>query len=193
MGDRANLLITQGYEPPVILYTHWCGALLPAAVEVALEQARPRWNDGPYLTRIVVQSVLEQFGARPEVSHGFGLATVLGDNQYPLLVIDVPGRSVGIIEDREYWDARDVQYRRPWNFERAITFEEATRPGALTELREQDQRREWEGFSGLRVAVEHPAAGTAPSRLAGEVASDGTRRQVAMSRRSATSTEPATR
>ena len=52
MSNRANLVITDGDES-VNFYTHWGHDKLPAQVRAALTRGRERWDDFPYLARII--------------------------------------------------------------------------------------------------------------------------------------------
>ena len=54
MGDRANVFVTST-DPSngVYLYTHWKGSYLPAKLQDALRRGKSRWDDPPYLTRII--------------------------------------------------------------------------------------------------------------------------------------------
>jgi hypothetical protein len=55
MGDRGTIRVREGDGPSVYLYTHRTGSELPHIVRRALasEAGRNRWNDAPYLTRII--------------------------------------------------------------------------------------------------------------------------------------------
>jgi hypothetical protein len=55
VGDRGSIRIHEGDGPSVYLYTHWTGSELPHIVRRALASpaGRNRWNDAPYLTRII--------------------------------------------------------------------------------------------------------------------------------------------
>lgn len=91
MGDRANVLVLDEYDEtadPVVLYTHWGGYELPQALARALDSkaGRGRWSDGPYLTRII-----------------------FGDNEHPLLVVDVKAQEIRVIAEGDFARARDPE------------------------------------------------------------------------------------
>lgn len=95
MGDRGNVCIretTDNVENDVYLYTHWSGAELPEIVRVALAK-RWRWNDAPYLTRIIFNEL--QGDDRGET--GFGISPTIGDNQYDIVVVDVEAQTVAFV------------------------------------------------------------------------------------------------
>jgi len=89
MGDRANIAVQVRGER-VYLYTHWNGYDLPETVRRALAR-KQRWDDAPYLTRIIFCEMVR--GEETEES-GFGISTQLGDNSYPLIVVDVAAQTV---------------------------------------------------------------------------------------------------
>ena len=87
MGDRANVAVRHEMGM-VYFYTHWHGSELPEIMRVALStpEARARWHDAPYLTRILADQLSSETGARET---GMGISTELGDNNgYPVMVID---------------------------------------------------------------------------------------------------------
>lgn len=83
MGDRANIVIQTGGER-VYLYTHWAGHEMPEIVQTALRR-KQRWNDPSYLARIVFCTMVH--GKESEET-GFGISAALGDNEYPICVLD---------------------------------------------------------------------------------------------------------
>ena len=90
MGDRANCVVKDG-DSEVFLYTHWGGEDLPKVVQAAL-QRQWRWDDGQYLARIIFEELIP-----PNLRHtetGFGITSTLGDNEHPLIVVDVPAEQV---------------------------------------------------------------------------------------------------
>lgn len=75
MGDRGNIVIEENGTPVLFFYTHWSGSDLPRLVREALVKGRERWNDKPYLNRILFQYMLEgDMGIT-----GFGIDTEEGD------------------------------------------------------------------------------------------------------------------
>jgi len=79
MGDRANVLIEGVY-----MYTHNQGSELPKIVQAALKR-RERWDDGPYLARIIFFEMIRE---NPGASTGHGLSSWCGDGDYRILKVD---------------------------------------------------------------------------------------------------------
>jgi hypothetical protein len=91
MGDRGNIkVIQEENSTPIYLYTHWNGSSILETVQKAL-QKHWRWNDSPYLTRII-------FDVLTETKHGneigFGISTFICDNEHLIVVVDVPKQKV---------------------------------------------------------------------------------------------------
>ena len=90
MGDRANVVIIDSStdlcsRTAVFLYAHWSGSDLPEILACALKRGRERWDDAPYLARIIFNDMTQ---GDPQSLTGFGISTDLTDNEYPLLVVD---------------------------------------------------------------------------------------------------------
>jgi hypothetical protein len=91
MGDRANIYVIDKYASDdvgktvgVYLYTHWGGGSLPAILAEGLKLAQSRWGDTAYLTRMLFDHLTGLRGGET----GFGISVSLGDNSYPILVVD---------------------------------------------------------------------------------------------------------
>ncbi len=88
MGDRANVVIREswpedlGDKEAVFLYTHWGGYELPEVVRTALSM-RWRWDDSPYLARVVFDTMTNLAGEET----GYGISTRIDDNEYDLIVL----------------------------------------------------------------------------------------------------------
>ncbi len=98
MGDRANVCIKNGERPAIFLYTHRTGKRLPALMAQGLRRGKGRWDDTPYLARILFCSLIE----RDVVSKTcYGIDTGPGDNQAgrPILVIDPDNQTVGLAHE----------------------------------------------------------------------------------------------
>ena len=82
MGDRANVIITAGENPPVVLYSHWGGTdLHNGSLEAAMINARHRIGDPGYYVKLLADSLEEQ-GLLS------GIGTTLDDNEHPIMVVD---------------------------------------------------------------------------------------------------------
>lgn len=97
MGDRANIVIKQHDNSRVWLYTHWTGYLQPAVLAAALLRGSGRWNDSPYLARIIF---CEMVKGQEMGESGFGISTQMTDNEYPILVVD-PDKMTVAVESEE--------------------------------------------------------------------------------------------
>lgn len=129
MGDRANVAIKQWRKQEyVVLYTHWGGESLPEDVRKALERGE-RWGDEPYLARIIFD------GMMPVSHHGgttaYGISTSLGDNEYPVIVIDCDNQKVKLVTEKDFPD--DSKPILEWSFEEYVAQKEATWPNEETE------------------------------------------------------------
>lgn len=82
MGDRGNIIVED--DGSVFLYTHWSGSDLPKIVAHGLDRGRGRWNDGPYLTRILFCELVPQSEWAEET--GYGISTVMGDGGKEVIV-----------------------------------------------------------------------------------------------------------
>lgn len=112
MGDRANILVVgepaeNGTVHGIYLYTHWSGYRWPETLRAALDSAnaRRRWRDGTYLTRIIVSQV---FGDIHDSEYGGGISTRRTDNEHPITILDIPNQRVawaleGSELDTEEW------------------------------------------------------------------------------------------
>lgn len=93
MGDRANIFF-RGEKGGVGVYGHWAGrGMAMAAARVMTSKAfKARIGDANYATRIGVQIVLEELGAKSKEETGFGIWTAQSgpdDNEHKFIVIDV--------------------------------------------------------------------------------------------------------
>jgi hypothetical protein len=125
MGDRGNIAVLQhgdSKDAPeqVWFYTHWSGSEIEQTLRTALAR-RQRWSDESYLARIIFCELVK--GSENEET-GFGISTGLSDNEYPILVCDVPNQRVYFIDEDEL-DAGKVpdgwQPKTSWTFEAFLT------------------------------------------------------------------------
>lgn len=94
MGDRANIAIEQGDGTRIWLYTHWAGYDLPKTLHAAIKRGTDRWDDTPYLARIIFCEMVKN--SLDDLT-GYGITTSMTDNEYPLLVVD-PDKQVIRVE-----------------------------------------------------------------------------------------------
>lgn len=92
MGDRVNVEVS-GYDRSVFLYGHWVGYKTPGVVRDALKRGEDRWDDAPYLARIIFCEMVK--GNEMETT-GFGISAkamggarhILVDTDKQMIVID---------------------------------------------------------------------------------------------------------
>ena len=105
VGDRGNIVVRQDSTSAddVWFYTHWSGFKIGEVVREALAK-NWRWEDASYLARIIFDTLtsVRQHGTET----GFGISTRLQDNEYPIVVVDVPRQKVWTIEERQLTDGR---------------------------------------------------------------------------------------
>lgn len=90
MGDRGNVAV-RDFGKDVFFYTHWAGTELPKTVGDALARSEDRWDDGPYLARIIFEEMIkDDIGSNT----GYGISTVEMDPEHPLIVVDVERQTV---------------------------------------------------------------------------------------------------
>lgn len=98
MGDRVNIAVqTDGKR--VYFYGHWSGSEAPDKVRNALAK-RARWTDPSYLARIVFCEFVK---GHESGEIGFGISSDVGDNEYPIIVVDADAQQVRFEDhDRAY-------------------------------------------------------------------------------------------
>jgi hypothetical protein len=102
MGDRAMCEIkTEGGS--LFLYTHWGGNDLPKDAKEAVKTARPRWDDLPYATHIIVDQLIKD-GRDSETDFGIMLNENAEDeynHDKPSVIIDLNKQTLRVIRDDE--------------------------------------------------------------------------------------------
>ena len=89
MGDRANVRVDGAGS--VYLYTHWSGSELPETLQRALMAGTGRWNDPPYLARIIF---CEMVAGAERSETGFGISGNVGDGDNRVLIVDCKAGTV---------------------------------------------------------------------------------------------------
>ena len=92
MGDRANIVVKNSGEQ-VCLYSHWGGSELPDTLRAAMVRGKKRWDDAPYLARIIFCEMVK--GDEMETT-GFGISQSIGDGDDKVITIDVDDQTVKI-------------------------------------------------------------------------------------------------
>ena len=114
MGDSPSIQVKSYYDEyekdGVYLYSHWGGKKLSLTLKKALER-RERWNDSPYLTRMIFCEMLQTGDNSLNGETGFGISNALGENSYPVIVVDPDNQKVWIGETswsfKEYINTSD--------------------------------------------------------------------------------------
>ena len=82
---RRNIALDYGDERKIYLYTHWGAEHLEDVLREALIRGRSRWDDPPYLARIIFSEMIQD-----EVldTTGYGIAPYVMDDEFPTIEID---------------------------------------------------------------------------------------------------------
>lgn len=107
MGDRGNVVVMQSEDPKdaVWLYTHWNGSNIASDLAKALNKfGKARWDDAPYLTRIIFCQMLPEKYHNEETSWGIG--TRMGDNEHTILVVNTDKKTIHKVEENALEDRR---------------------------------------------------------------------------------------
>ena len=114
MGDRGNIVLRfteKGQAKDIYLYTHWGGSEIGERLKSALEAGEDRWDDGPYLGRVIFQALV---GDDDGVT-GFGISPFVCDNEHDFLVVDMDG---GKTVTKEHRTNRSVIQK--WTFDEFV-------------------------------------------------------------------------
>lgn len=104
MGDRGNICLKGKSVGEVWLYTHWGGTILGDVLCRALAR-RQRWDDGPYLARIIYSEMLREgvdVRKRIDGDTGLGISSVPGDGLDHVFTLDVDTQTI----THPYWAGR---------------------------------------------------------------------------------------
>jgi len=91
MGDRGNIVIDYNDGNEIYFYSHWTGYDLFEVLQNALSRGRDRWDDKPYLARIIFCEMVKE---DLHSNTGFGISPNLCDNEYPLLIVNPSKQTV---------------------------------------------------------------------------------------------------
>lgn len=91
MGDRRHVVLQYEDGKEIYIYTHWYGSSLPSLLAKALVHGKERWNDVPYLARIIFSQLLK--GDEDSLT-GWGLAPNYMESQKDDLYIDLSSNTV---------------------------------------------------------------------------------------------------
>ena len=85
MGERGNIAINGVY-----LYTHWKGHRLKSILKSALMRGKSRWDDPPYLARIIFCEMMDGDNGLT----GYGISTEIEDNNHNAFEVDTDKQAV---------------------------------------------------------------------------------------------------
>lgn len=92
MGDRGNIVVKQsGDAGSIFFYTHYDGSNLPRILQAALIRGEDRWDDEPYLGRIIFSELVKDDVLG---NLGYGISTYETDNEHPILYVDSKTQTV---------------------------------------------------------------------------------------------------
>lgn len=117
MGDRGNIVMERDddmFPHPLFMYTHWAGSAIKPTLQDALIRGKGRWDDGPYLARIIFCELIQE-NVLGET--GFGLSTAIGDGSHDLLCVNVAEQKVKERRSAEDPGATVIQ---EWTFEEFV-------------------------------------------------------------------------
>lgn len=114
MGDRANIALHFSEGDPIYLYTNWSGREWPERLRQALEFGRGRWQDEPYLARIITSRV---FADLVDSETGGGLAPYLTDGDDRVVHVWLDGGVVSFNKaDGDGLLFEDFVAKEPWHW-----------------------------------------------------------------------------
>lgn len=95
MGDRGNICMKMDGGGQVFFYSHWGGTELPEILKAALIRGKERWDDEPYLSRIIFNEITK--GKEMNLT-GVGISTYETDNEHPIIYVSVKEQTVTIAD-----------------------------------------------------------------------------------------------
>lgn len=91
MGIRGNIkCVADGHT--IYFYTHWRGSDLPNLLRTALVKGKSRWSDGPYLNRVIFQTMIGD----DKGETGFAIWGNVCDNENPIVTVDHDAETVEV-------------------------------------------------------------------------------------------------
>lgn len=98
MGDRGNVILKYNDGNKIYLYTHWDGSALRQTLREALERGRDRWDDEPYIARIIFSEMIKN---DIDGNTGYGISPYMGDGGMDINV-DLKAKKVGSLSFEEF-------------------------------------------------------------------------------------------
>ena len=110
MGDRGNIAFREDKKSCIYFYTHWSGSDMPGLLADALEKGKQRWDDAPYLGRIIFQGLI---GLDSGLT-GYGISVALCDNEHDIIAVNCFDRTVSTHGEG---DDKFESPNKTWKFE----------------------------------------------------------------------------
>jgi hypothetical protein len=105
MGERNSAIIhTRRDHPPIYVYCHWLGADVSVAVQDALSRGASRWDDPSYLSRIIIEELIDNAsygGSAGGCGIGTGTTPDDHDGYYNMVHVWIPEKHV-VIGDHHF-------------------------------------------------------------------------------------------
>jgi hypothetical protein len=100
VGDRANFGFVQPNGNTIVLYGHWAGHNMLGQLADAVINARPRWNDPAYATRIAISQLV---GDQWNMETGWGLhVNEISDNEHKIAIVDWTQQTFSLHEEDDF-------------------------------------------------------------------------------------------
>jgi len=107
MGDRANFGFRQSNGQTIMLYGHWAGHEMLNNLAQAVGNARARWTDESYATRIAISYLV---GNDWTSTTGWGLSVnSISDNEHKIPIIDWSTGSFSLHEEASWSDETKIK------------------------------------------------------------------------------------
>lgn len=105
MGDRGNIVMRQKDGNQIFFYTHYDGSDLPRILQDALIRGEDRWDDEPYLGRIIFCELVKDDVLN---NLGYGISTYETDNEHPVLYVSSESMTVQCGNDPKFtWSFKE--------------------------------------------------------------------------------------
>ena len=95
MGEKGNIVIE---DMDIFFYTHWKGYRTEEIVRKALIKGMDRWDDPPYLARIIFTTLIDG----DESTTGYGISREIYDENYPPTIVNIEKQTVNGIAFKDF-------------------------------------------------------------------------------------------
>jgi hypothetical protein len=100
MGNRGNIVMHYEDGNKIYFYSHWGGdqETLKAVITNALQRSKDRWEDEPYLSRIIFSEMIKN---DINGTTGYGITPYITDG-IATIVIDLKNQTVNDIDFKQF-------------------------------------------------------------------------------------------